>query len=293
MSFCRYGDQQDNTKAAQCSYGPQAIQPEVTPAELQRLCSEYKNDLTVCQQEAQQIEEETRQQSADTTGLWVNLRRCRLTASNFGVICKRRLTTPVASLVKNLLYRSSSVSAPSIRWERENEVNARNAYGKYMRENSHPNLCTIRAGLVIHPQNGWLGCSPDVWVVDPDSAEDPNGLAEYKCPYTAREITPEAACKEIKGFFCTLQNGKVILQKNHNYYYQVQGVLGVTGRKWCDFVVWTPQGISIERIPFDQGFWEAMIPKLERFFDTAVLPELTAPQHPNGRPIREPGTQTP
>ena len=52
--------------------------------------------------------------------------------------------------------------------------------------------------------------------------------------------------------------------------------------------VWTPKGISTERIQFDQAFWESMIQKLERFFDTAVLPELASPQLPNGRPIREP-----
>ncbi len=212
-------------------------QREVSPTELQRLCSEYKSGLTIGKQEAQQIEEDTTQQSEDTTGLWANLHRCRITASNFGVICKRRPTTPVASMVKTLLYTSSLVSAPSLPWGRENEVNARKAYSKYMQENSHPHLCTIRAGFVIHPQRGWLGCSPDDWVADPDSAEDPNGIAEYKCPYTAREMTPEEACNGIKGFFCTLHNGTVTLRRNHNYYYQVQGALGVTGRKWCNFVV--------------------------------------------------------
>ena len=290
---CRYGDPQDSSKAAQYSYGPEATKPDVTPTELQRLCKEYKGDLNVCQKEAQRLEEDTRQQSEDGTGLWANLRRCRLTSSNFGVICKRRPTTPVACLVKNLLYKSSSVSAPSIRWGRENEQNARKAYAKYMQENNHPHLCTIRAGFVIHPQHGWLGCSPDDWVADPDCAADPHGTVEYRCPYSAREMTPEEACIGIKGFFCTLQNGKVTLRRNHNYYYQVQGALGVTARKWCDFVVWTPQGISTERIPFDQEFWDSMMPKLERFFDTAILPELAAPQHPNRRPIREPGTQSP
>lgn len=217
----------------------------------------------------------------------MKLRRCRLTASNFGTVSKRRPSTPVAALVKTLVYKSSSFSAPSLRWGRENEVNARKAYAKYMQENNHPNLRTIRAGFVIHQQQGWLGCSPDDWVADPD-CEDPKGVAEYKCPYSAREITPYEACTSLKGFFCKLENGKVTLRRNHNYYYQVQGTLGITGRNWCDFTVWTPKGLSTERIAFDKPFWESMIQKLEKFFDTALLPELAAPQHPNGRPIREP-----
>ncbi len=166
----------------------------------------------------------------------------------------------------------TSVGSIDLLGERKNEVNARKTCSKYMQENSHPHLCTIRASFVIHQQHGWLGCSPDDWVAHPDSAEDLNGIAEYKCPYTTPEMTPEEACNGIKGFFCTLHNGTVTLRRNHNYYYQVQGALGVTGRKWCDFVVWTPQGISTERILLDQAFWESKVPKLECFFDTAVLP---------------------
>ena len=73
----------------------------------------------------------THDNSDDPTGLWANLLRCRLTASNFGKICKCRPTTPVASVVKTLLYQSSSLSAPSIRWGRENEENAHKAYNSY------------------------------------------------------------------------------------------------------------------------------------------------------------------
>lgn len=285
--YIRYSDKDNNSQAAQSSYGTAATQPEVSPAELKRLCNEYKRDLTICQQEAQRIEEETRQQHDDPTGLWMRLRRCRLTASNFGTICKRRPATPVTALVKTLIYKSSSFSAPSLRWGKENENSARKAYAKQMQETNHPNLRTIRAGFVIHPLHGWLGCSPDDWVVDPDS-QDPDGIAEYKCPYTARDMTPQEACTSIKDFFCTLENEKVILKRNHSYHYQVQGGLGITGKQWCDFSVWTPKGVCTERIQFDQAFWKSMVNKLESFFDTAVLPELAAPQQPNGRPIREP-----
>lgn len=283
----RYSDKENNSKAAQTSYGSKATQPDIPATELQHLCREYKNDLTLSKEEAQRVEEDTRQQSDDPSGLWLKLRRCRITASNFGTVCKRRHTTPVAALVKNLVYKSLSTSVPSLRWGKENEDNARKGYAKYMQENNHPNLRTIRAGFVIHEHKGWLGCSPDDWVVDPDS-EDPNGVAEYKCPYSAREMTPREACSSLKGFFCKLEDGKVALKRNHNYYYQVQGTMGITGIDWCDFTVWTPKGLSTERIASDKQFWESMTQKLEIFFDTALLPELAAPQLPNGRPIREP-----
>ena len=73
-------------------------------------------------------------------------------------------------------------------------------------------------------------------------------------------------------------------------YYQIQGSLSITERKWSDFIVWSPQGISIERIDFIPSFWEKIVPKLDKFLNDAVLPELVAPDHPHKRPIHEPGS---
>lgn len=119
---------------------------------------------------------------------------------------------------------------------------------------------------------------------------DTQGVVEYKCPYASRDVTPIEAANQ-KSFFCTLENGKLKLKNNHNYYYQVQGAMAITKRSWCDFVIWTPKGTSIERIEYDSAFWtDKMLPKLLEFYSSAMLPELAAPEHPNGRPIREPGT---
>ena len=51
------------------------------------------------------------------------------------------------------------------------------------------------------------------------------------------------------------------------YYSQVQGQIGGRGRKWCDFVVYTKKGNSIERLPFDPQFWEGvLLSKLSNFY---------------------------
>ena len=281
----RYGSTTNTSEAARRSYGLNAVQPELPLQEVERLCKEFKNDLCLSEEEISRIEQETCEQSNDNTGQWRYLRRCRLTASNFGFICKRRKSTPVANAVKSLLYKSPSSNVSSLRWGRENESSARKSYEKEMEMRKNP-IITTRAGLVISQEYGFLGCSPDDWVKD-EFASDKRGVAEYKCPYTAREISPQEACTQIQGFFCTLKDGELKLNRKHNYYYQVQGVMGITGRTWCDFVVWTPKGISIERIDHDPTFWKNMIPKLQSFFDNALLPELAAPEHPNCRHIRE------
>ena len=50
------------------------------------------------------------------------------------------------------------------------------------------------------------------------------------------------------------------------YYFQVQGQLAITGKKWCDFVVWTlKQPMYVERIYFDENLWNDMLNNLSNF----------------------------
>ena len=84
----RYGTATNTSDAAQRAYGPNAVQPVLQPQEVQRLCKEFKNDLYLSEEHISQIEQDTREQSNDNTGQWQYLRRYRLTASNFGLICK-------------------------------------------------------------------------------------------------------------------------------------------------------------------------------------------------------------
>lgn len=63
-----------------------------------------------------------------------------------------------------------------------------------------------------------------------------------------------------------MKDGFSVLKTNHKYYYQVQGQMGITGAKWCDFVTYTFQGMIIERIYFDPDFFTTILLKLEQFF---------------------------
>ena len=77
--------------------------------------------------------------------------------------------------------------------------------------------------MIINPRMPWLSTSPDRKVLD--SVFGP-GIVEIKCPYTFRNLKPEEACRDPK-FFCCLVDGKPTLKKDHNYYFQIQGPLGV------------------------------------------------------------------
>lgn len=84
-------------------------------------------------------------------------------------------------------------------------------------------------GLHVHEHYAFLAASPDGIVRDLTE----EGNLEVKCPYSKCGLTPEEACKD-KNFCCQLVDNEVRLKKCHDYYYQVQGLLGVTGCKWCD-----------------------------------------------------------
>ena len=257
-------------------YGPNATQPDLSRCELDQLCKEYKHRLNLTESERSSVEQQTREQADDQSGMWYEYRRSRLTASNFGVIAKRRSTTSSAPLVKQLLY-SKHRCTPAIRWGQEHEEDARQSY-----KNNSTTLTVTKSGLA---DNGWLGCSPDDLVMD-TSSSDQLGIVEYKCPHSAKGMTMEEASK-LKNFPAKLINGKLVLKRNHNYYYQVQGCMAICKRRWCDFVIWTPNWTSTERIAFDSSFWEKNVPTLLRFYDHALLPELASPRHPHGQPIRE------
>ena len=112
-----------------------------------------------------------------------------------------------------------------------------------------------------------MAASPDGLIEDPSENNGRRyGILEIKCPYSARKVTPKAACHEINQFCCSLINGRTLLKQTHNYYYQIQGQLAITQLPWCDFVVWTPHGISIERIERDINLWQQnILPKTQGF----------------------------
>lgn len=110
-------------------------------------------------------------------------------------------------------------------------------------------LKVFNSGLVISMDAPYLGASPDGKVIDP-GCSDPIGLSEVKCPETKYLVNPLDACSD-RSFVMEEVAGKLKLKRTHKYYVQVQGLMGVTGAKWCDFVVYTNKTISIERIPFD------------------------------------------
>lgn len=63
--------------------------------------------------------------------------------------------------------------------------------------------------------------------------------------------------------------------------------MAITERNWCDFIIYTEKGVSVERIPFDADFWKnSLLPKLINLFDNCLAPEIASPVHALGIPVR-------
>ena len=113
---------------------------------------------------------------------------------------------------------------------------------------------------------------PDGLVTDVTSP-DPNGILEIKCPFKYRNLDPVEAARN-KDFCCELKDGIPTLKKQHSYYYQFQGQMAITSRKWCDFVIYSNDKVSVERIPFDETQWMNMLPTLKNCYIKGPVPIL-------------------
>lgn len=126
--------------------------------------------------------------------------------------------------------------------------------------------CEIsQCGLFIDP-TGMLGASPDGIINE-------NELIEVKCPYSAKSTSLMDLAMTKKDFFLKIAGDHLVLDKNHEYYDQVQGGLHLANAELCHFVVWTPTELLVERIPKESD-WENNLILLRDFYKNTFLPLL-------------------
>jgi hypothetical protein len=228
------------------------------------------------------------QQSEES--LWHQQQRLRLTASNFGKVAKRWNTTPVFNLVKSLLYIWQGIQHSHYTVEFDSQRSSVYLYTQLLKDQWYQTTTVSSSELVIDLSNPCLACSPDGLVDIPDTTAS-RGIVEIKCPYTPAKdrICPRMAAETRGSFFCKVgSDNQIELKRNHNYFYQIQGMLAIAKRSWCDFVVWTPSGLSVQRIEFDAEFWDENKERLVRFTSWLSFPNWLYHTHTQGQPIHDP-----
>ena len=236
---------------------------EMSHGDLLAECNQiFRSKFRVTSDEAEYLAYSTHLQSQSL--LWFEHRKGRLTSSQFGPISRTSLAKPSRSLVSRILQQNPPPMSPAIKWGRDNEGTARAEYKKFAMER-HTSFAVEITGLHVNPTYPHLGASPD-GLISCSCCGD--GLLEIKCPYSVRHTTPCSA-----PYWITTETGCELL-RTHDYYYQVQGQLGILERSFCDFVSWTPHGLQVERIAYDATFFSQLCLKLERFFVEVILPRV-------------------
>lgn len=157
--------------------------------------------------------------------------------------------TDPSNFLQRVLTRENLSHIPAIKWGIEKEDTAREEYTTEMSQ-LHENFRCTTAGLVINPQYPHLGATPDGFVTCTCCGE---GLVEIECPFSGKDSHPDVL-KSKKNSFLNAHG----LLTSHKYYTQVQGQLLITEKDYCDFVVWTPCGITMQRIYQDLSFTEKL-----------------------------------
>ncbi|KAL5239171.1 hypothetical protein ACI65C_006891 [Semiaphis heraclei] len=109
--------------------------------------------------------------------IWHKERKFRLTASNFGRVCKLRANTARTNTVKYILYGEVfTPSTSALRYGIQYEPMAKKDFELKL------GLEVLPAGLFIDEIINFLACSPDGLIGH-------NDLLEIKCPYSAKDMT--------------------------------------------------------------------------------------------------------
>lgn len=177
---------------------------------------------------------------------WFNQRKGRITGSNVGAI-----------LGVNPYMSSDDVLRKMVREyhgaDSEFTGNVATAYGQFHEDGAikellmqFPEFEFEETGF--HEFDGWLGASPDGFVVDANGGK---AVLEIKCPYSQRDKNPP----EFK-----------TLKEQPHYYAQVQIEMFCTDNYCAYFYQWAPHGDRLEIIMRDQSWLDDALPKLRSFY---------------------------
>ena len=91
---------------------------------------------------------------------------------------------------------------------------------------------------------------------------------------SAPTVSRMASLMKIREFLMTKQKGKWSLWREHSYFYQVQAQINICSFEFGDFVLWTEDGIMVERIARDREFYEEAMKNIEHVFVYSVLADI-------------------
>jgi hypothetical protein len=150
-----------------------------------------------------------------------------------------------AELLRTKLDSKEEPLTAAIKHGIEHEDDARRAYVA-----NYPEQRYLSMGLAVHPQEPWLGASPDLLVVDPIT-ERIQGLVELKAPYS-RGLPQQVEDHHLVQVLTQLA---VITE----YITFTSPLFQPAEPLWADIFYWTKQGTRTFRVQLEgehRAAWE-------------------------------------
>nr|CAH7766325.1 unnamed protein product [Callosobruchus chinensis] len=223
----------------------------------------FEDQLKVEEQYITQMAQQTVGQQCNPK--WLLLQKNRLTASNFAAVlfaCRRQRFPQ--SLFKRLLGTYNMEHIKAIQWGNIHEKEGIQSLEESL------NVKVTDTGLWLH-ECGYLGASPDGLIGDSD-------IVEVKCPYKYRDVSLLDSIKSSKDYIIVSdEEGNITINREHEYFLQIQGQLALTKRKNAHLVIWTPKEVIIVNIPAED--FDEQIKVLRSFYLDHYIHFLLGEKH--------------
>jgi putative phage-type endonuclease len=174
---------------------------------------------------------------------WHAARRGRVTASTVGAILGLSPYQTRADVLRAMV-RASLGAEPEFTGNVATEHGNFHEEGARVEFEMETGLTVEKCGFFPHPEEDWLGASPDGLI-------GTDGLWECKSPYGLRN-DPDPVFKP--------------LWELPHYYAQCQIQMHCTGRTHCHFYQWTPHASRTEIVYISPGWLNENLPILRQFY---------------------------
>ena len=139
------------------------------------------------------------------------------------------------------------------------EIWASNNFIEFIK-GTHKNIKLSDCGLFVDETLPYVGASLDKILLCSCCEK---ACAKIKCSYSIKYTKP---CYSNLEYF-RLCDGNTVLKKSHKYYTQCMLQMAVTGTIKNYFVVWTPHGMIIDELYFDNEFWCSVKNKFQKCYE--------------------------
>ena len=226
-------------------------------------------NIILSPEKAIDIEKNTRIQSSWSA--WYQERAFRITASRFGDVVSRK--APINDKFLHSLFALTTVQSQAMKYGLDMEPTV----VKEFKELTGPQVEVFKCGLLVRPDIYWMGCSPDGIIYDPKENASV-GILEIKSFFSFRGKSIDE-CLNLRRDLCNYRDeiGAIRLKRNHKFFFQLQGLMGISGLLWSKICIHSKEGsqnLFVEKIEFDSRVFHNLASKVHELYFSHCLPYL-------------------